>query len=131
MEKITDHVVTADDAKVTITVMDEKGAGGAYPHYRVSGADIHLNRSYKDIGEPPRDIDVYFQNGPIQESGINGLTQEVLIAICIHRLQSFQAGNFACRENEKALTHLEEALHWLQQRPIRRVRRGVEGTENV
>jgi hypothetical protein len=29
------------------------------------------------------------------------------------------------------LTHLEEAQHWLQQRTIERMRRGVEGTHTV
>lgn len=56
---------------------------------------------------------ISFQNGPIAESGVNGLTQEVLIAICCDRLRGFQSGQFACRENALALTKLEEAQHWL------------------
>ena len=43
-------------------------------------------------------------------------------------LRSFQAGPFACKANACALTHIEEAQHWLQQRTIERLRRGVEGT---
>jgi len=71
---------------------------------------------------------VLFQNGPINEVGVNGITQEVLLAIVADRLRSFQAGPFSCRENALALTKIEEAMHWLQQRTIRRMRAGVEGT---
>jgi hypothetical protein len=68
-----------------------------------------------------------FQNGPINEVGVNGITQEVLLAVVADRLRSFQAGPFACRENALALTKVEEAMHWLQKRTMDRMRRGVEG----
>ena len=35
------------------------------------------------------------------------------------------------KANACALIHLEEAQHWLQQRTIERMRRGVEGTHTV
>lgn len=69
-----------------------------------------------------------FQNGTLPETGVNGITQEVLLAIVIDRLQGFQAGPFACRENALALTKLQEAMHWLYHRTIDRETRGVEGT---
>ena len=59
---------------------------------------------------------------------MNGLTQEVLLAIVADRLRSFQAGKFACRENALALTKIEEAQHWLHSRTLARMSRGVEGT---
>jgi hypothetical protein len=37
-------------------------------------------------------------------------------------------GTYACKENACALTHLEEALMWLQKRTRDRMARGVEGT---
>ena len=49
----------------------------------------------------------------------------------LDRLRSFQAGPYACKANACALTHIEEAQHWLQQRTIDRMRRGVEGTHTV
>ena len=70
---------------------------------------------------------IAFQHGPIKEVGRNGLTNEVLLAIVMDRLIGAQEGPFRCRENACALTHIEEALHWLQQRTIDRQRRGVEG----
>jgi hypothetical protein len=68
-----------------------------------------------------------FQNGPIKEFGLNGITQEALLAIVIDRLRSFQAGPFSSRYNAIALTKTEEALMWLQRRTVDRIRRGVEG----
>ncbi len=53
---------------------------------------------------------------------------EDLLQICRNRQQSFQAGDFACRENELALTKIEEALHWLDHRTKDRQACGVEGT---
>ena len=55
------------------------------------------------------------------------MTQEALIAI-VDRLRSFQAGPFACEDNEEALHHCKQALEWLQHRTRRRIARGVEGT---
>jgi len=74
---------------------------------------------------------VDFQDGPIQEVGVNGCQNEDLIAIVIDRLRYFQAGKFSCRENAIALTHLEDALHWLEHRTRERAKRGVEGKMEV
>lgn len=61
-------------------------------------------------------------------AGVNGLTHEALLAIVADRLRSFQAGPYSCKANACALTKIEEAQHWLQQRTLERMRRGVEGT---
>lgn len=71
---------------------------------------------------------VPFQNGPINEVGVNGHTQEVYLAILIHRLECFQAGPFKGEFNENALRHLKEAKMWLLERTRERMNRGVEGT---
>jgi hypothetical protein len=116
---LTDHKVAPQDP-VNIEVLDEPGAGGACHDYLVSWS----GREGGKYGS----ILIHFQNGPIKEAGVNGLTQEVLLAIVLDRLNSFQAGPFACRENAIAKTHVEEALMWLQKRTRDRVIRGVEGT---
>lgn len=122
MRTINDHVVNPANDKLSITVLDDPGAGGANHLYEVSGyAGLSGHES----------VLIEFQNGPINEAGVNGITQEVLLAIVADRLRSFQAGPFACRENALALTKIEEAQHWLQQRTIARMRRGVEGTHTV
>ena len=56
------------------------------------------------------------------------MTHEALLAIVADRLRSFQKGPYSCKANACALTHIEEAQHWLQQRTLERMRRGVEGT---
>lgn len=137
MRQLTDHIVSGDQAvQLTIEVQDEPGHGGANHMYRIIGMDVGKNPSYvKCDGEEPANYDgpedsqwVMFQNGPIKEFGVNGITQEALLAIVIDRLRSFQAGPFSCRENAIALTHIEEALMWLQRRTVARIKRGVEGT---
>ena len=74
---------------------------------------------------------IKFQSGPVKEAGINGCHQEDLLIIVLDRLESFQSGDFKCRENALAITKIEEALHWLNHRTAARVSRGVEGTLTV
>lgn len=116
MRTVDYHKINPTNDTLDICVVDEPGHGGASHVYRV----VH------DINQPPM-LTVSFQNGPIGEHGVNGVTQEILLAIVIDRLRSFQAGPFSSRENALALTKCEEALHWLQQRTLDRMRRGVEG----
>ena len=74
---------------------------------------------------------IEFQDGPVNEAGVNGLTHEVLLAIVADRLRSFQQGPFASRYNALALTHIEDAQNWLNRRTLERMRRGVEGTHKA
>lgn len=116
MREIRDHVANPVNDKIKISVMDEPGSGGANHHYvvDVDGSDL--------VG-----LDIYFQQGGIAENGVNGVTQEVLLAVVIDRLRSFQAGPFPSRENALALTKCQEALMWLHSRTRERMARGVEG----
>lgn len=120
--EIDSHRINPANDKLRITVTDEPGAGGANHAYRITGFLIPGTQSQDDIV-------IRFQNGAISEAGVNGLTQEVLLAIIVDRLQCFQRGQFACRENAIALTHLETGLLWLQKRTLDRIARGVEGTQ--
>lgn len=132
MRKITDHIVSGDQAvQLEIEVTDQPGAGGANHRYEVTGFDTDTNASKADHAGYEASFSrllILFQNGPIKEAGVNGITQEALLAIVIDRLRSFQAGPFSCRENAIALTKCEEALMWLQRRTVARIKRGVEGT---
>jgi hypothetical protein len=100
-----------------VIVLDEAGQGNANHKYEVV---LTENRNVVACA-------VNFQNGPIQENGVNGVQNEDLLAIVIHRLQGFQSGNFACRENAIALTKIQEALMWLEKRTADRKARGIEG----
>ncbi len=124
MRAITDHIVSGDQAvQLNIAVTDEPGAGGANHAYHIDWSGDTAWRN-----ERANSLDIHFQEGPIKEAGVNGITQEALLAIVIDRLRSFQAGQFSCRENAIALTSCEEALMWLQRRTVARIKRGVEGT---
>lgn len=69
-----------------------------------------------------------FQDGSITEHGENGTTNEQVILALVERLEALNKPPYNCRENSLAITHLQEALHWLQHRTAARVSRGVEGT---
>lgn len=132
MRTISDHKVNPANDLLTIEVLDEQGAGGANHLYGVFGMDMQRNPSADDECKREQTVQkILFQNGPIPENGVNGTTHEVLLAIVADRLRSFQKGPYACKANACALTHIEEAQHWLQQRTIERMRRGVEGTHTV
>lgn len=135
MRELTQHIVEGDSAnhQLKIEVTDEPGSGGANHRYEITGfglgtnpsaADFHEYASLKDCAKEV----IIFQNGPIKEVGVNGLTHEALMAIIIDQLDSFQNGPFRCEDNETALLHCREALKILQNRTRARIARGVEGT---
>ncbi len=137
MREITTHRVNPANDKLKIHVLDEPGSGGACHVYRVGGFDPTCSHAFRSVPGVDFRYDaesdsfmsyILFQCGPIAEHGVNGITQEVLLAIVADRLQSFQQGPYACRENAVALTQIETAQLWLQKRTLERMARGVEGT---
>lgn len=72
-----------------------------------------------------------FQHGPIGRVGVNGITNEALLAVLIDRLEGFQSGQYACEENADALVHLRAAVARLHDRTKERTARSVEGTHEV
>lgn len=131
MRTVDTHLTAAAGDRLQLIASDTPGCAGASHRYLVRGMDTHSNPS-RNIGEEPATgLVVLFQNGPIAEAGINGVTHEVLLAIVADRLRSFQAGPYACEENAQALVHTEAALAWLKRRTEQRQARGVEGTSAV
>lgn len=123
---LTDHRLNGANNAIEILVMDEPSEGGMNHEYEM--------RFHTEGGL--RHQRVSFQNGPIGEAGVNGVTNEALITIVLDRLRGAQgvnssktgvAGKYHCKENARSITHLEEALMWLQKRTIERLSRGVEG----
>jgi hypothetical protein len=74
---------------------------------------------------------IKFQDGAINQHGVNGVMNEDLIAMVIKRLEYWQTTEFKCRENACAITKLEESLMWLRKRTTGRERKGIEGTHKV
>lgn len=73
---------------------------------------------------------VDFQNGPTKEVALNGIFNEDLINMVLDRIKCFNSGDMACKENEEAITKLEEALMWLRHRSNRRKLENTYGTSN-
>ncbi len=77
--------------------------------------------------EPPAaQQDIQFQNGTIPENGVNGVTNEAVLDLLALRIRALQQ-RFPCRENALAITHIEEARMWLNERTRVRQEQGVEG----
>lgn len=103
----------------------------------------HEEHRLDDAGNPAggesagRGYSIVWQDGPLVDpvSGErmepNGAFVETVLEAAIGRMRFYQTGSngkFACRENALAITHMEEALHWLNARTAAREKRGVEGT---
>ena len=108
----------------TVLVVDKPGNGGANHLYRIQ-YDLY------PVGEPVETriiTEIQMQNGARKEdNSIHGVIDTALLEIVRHRLQAFQAGPFASRENAVALTHIEEALMWMNRRVEDRIERNVLG----
>jgi hypothetical protein len=130
MRTIDTHKANPLNDKLNIQALDEPGAGGASHVYAISGMQMHRNVAALACPDPEDDnaATIIFQCGPIAEQGVNGITQEVLLAIVIDRLECFQEGPYPCNENQMALLHAKKALIWLYERTLKRMERGVEGT---
>lgn len=74
---------------------------------------------------PPQHVSFYemHEDGSIE----GGTTLEEMLKVSIQRLQDFNS-RFGCRENSIAITKMQEALMWLNERTRDREARGVEGT---
>lgn len=106
-----------------VYAVGEKGNGGAYHEYDITFDKY--NNGYISTNK------IIFQNGPRKDSNsIHGVLDTDLLEIIRHRLQCFQQGEFATRENAIALTHIEEALLWMNKRVEDRIERNVLGTMN-
>ena len=123
MRELTAHKVNPVNDRIKVTVMDEPGAGGAHHVYKMQYDQEH------DIYYASQML--AFQNGPIAEVGVNGITQEILLNIVADRLDCFQKGPYACDANAEALDHIQTALEILKNRTRERMNRGVEGTHKI
>ena len=105
--------------------VDEPGAGNACHEYMIQ-------RRVFPVGEAEQVIpiaNIQFQHGPRNEEGsTTGVLDTDLLEIVRDRLKAFQTGDYATRENACALTHIEEALMWMNKRVEDRAERGILGT---
>lgn len=106
-----------------------------------SDSPVHRNRQHRtsefyvsEEGNPTGGVSVGEGYSVTWQNGVqaaNGAILEDVVATCVDRLEFFQGSKFNCRENALAITHLQEALHWLNHRTVERRKRGAEGTYKV
>lgn len=105
---------------------------GSPPIVHFSGEEFWTEDPTREPAKPRGDHgSLCFQHGPIKEAGVNGTTIEAVQRALINRLRGFNDGPFRCRENSLAITHMEEALHWLDARTRARQHQNVEGTNEA
>lgn len=102
-----------------VEALGDKGAGGAYHNYSIY--------SKKDGSVL---LHIHHQEGARHsEYAKDGILDVDLLEVVRHRLQCFQAGEFASEYNAQALFHVEEALKWQNKRIEDRIARQVLGKE--
>ena len=108
-----------------VYIAETSGVGGAAHKYVIA--------KHTENPDFPQEIiaEIQFQQGPrYDEHSVDGVTNEDLLEIVRDRLKGFQSGDLATRETAIALTHIEEALMWLNHRIDDRIERNVLGTYN-
>lgn len=116
MEKL--HTIQKRENLNAVYREGQVGPGGAYHTYVITSGDHQV------ILET-----ILFQKGPRKDpESTMGILDSDLLEIVRDRLKAFQAGEYATRENAIALTHIEEALMWMNRRVEDRIERGVLGT---
>lgn len=115
-----------------VFALDDPGPGGAHHLYEVvklnTGRICEEDDTFRTRPENML-LTVQMQEGPRNSpDAIHGVLDTDLLEIVRDRLTAFQAGPYACRENACALTHIEEALLWMNKRAEDRITRGVLGT---
>lgn len=99
---------------------------------------LYSYRNHMDANNRPAGGDVFgmgisinWQAGPLGGNPPNGAFVEDVLQAVRNRLDFYQTaagGQFACSENQFAIDHIDNALHWLRDRTLRRRVAGVEGT---
>lgn len=103
---------------------DHNGVAVNAIHTLADGTNVKGHHYQVLLGVKTVHID--FQRGPVGEQGVNGLTNEALLAILLDRTKHLN-GLFPCDENFRAIQHMEDALVNFEVRSARRILRGVEG----
>lgn len=122
MRLVPHLALTPTDKAITITADDRDPQSGNMSH------DYVITFAAPEDGAPElAPVTVHFQHGPIKECGVNGITNEVLLALVIDRLEGAQTGPFASDDNATAIRACRDASEALAKRTRDRIARGVEG----
>ncbi|HEY8560506.1 MAG TPA: hypothetical protein VIL74_09025 [Pyrinomonadaceae bacterium] len=103
---------------IVVRATDEKDSDGANHEYAI------IVCTDKGIVS---ETAIKFQKGGLKETGVNGITDQSLIAIVLDRMVGFQAGPYASVYNEPVIDHLKGALGEMAKRYDLRATLGIEG----
>ena len=115
MRKITTHV--ENDRQPKLLAGENVAPGNAPQKYVIM---------YDEASGTPNVVNLIELDINFISLESDGVTNEVLLAIVIDRLEGFQAGPFACEENQNALDAARLSLETLHSRTRERLNRGVE-----
>lgn len=88
-----------------VEALSEPGRGGANQVYRIGGHALQPTI-------------LRFQTGAVRDFGLNGLSNEALLAVVHDRLSGFQQGPFSCHDNDVALDGIETAIEAMRRRTM-------------
>jgi hypothetical protein len=126
MRELTDHKISKlNRENILVEAVDDPDVDGANHEYRIRVQKLAETSEQQD--EVISITNVKFQKGGLADVGVNGLTDQALLAIVLDRMRGFQSGPYSCRDNAIAITKMEEALMWMGRRYADRATRGVEG----
>ena len=115
VRQITMHKI--DDLNKELALTCEKLPGENGDCYRIYAGELDTFDAFIDPARAHRlsqaCVSIKFQNGDPATVGLNGITNEVLLAILRDRLEIFQRSPNACPENAEALENLQRASHAL------------------
>jgi hypothetical protein len=97
-------------------------------YIKLNGNQIEVNKIKEFVDENDLNhIEVQLQSKPISEVGENGCQIDDVIFLCKEILKSFN-DKVPSRQTSIAITKIEEAVMWLENRTKERQKRNVEGT---
>lgn len=124
MRQITTHHSVNDcNSKIQVVAKDKPNPAGAHRWYEIGWGDVLQNPTCNN------QIYLRFQDGDPNVVGVNGVTNEALLAVLIDRFEGFQSGPFKCAENELCLIKLKSCMTALESRSGQRIARNVEGQQ--
>lgn len=105
------------------------------PMLTPSGAEVLGHRFVAQCPSTSEEVDDYFselefQCGPVPAHGVNGWTNEALLAVLIRRTEVLNS-QFPCPENVAAIYDMKQALEQFESRTRNRLQRGVEGQHKL
>jgi hypothetical protein len=130
MREIIDHIVqeTGDLLQLNVLAVDNPQTGPNQA-YAITGCDLGKNPSASEMSSFCEEVKIrtsrsshglLFQNG-VDE--INGLTDEILLAVLIDRLRRLPGES---GERMQALIHIEDALRLLKKRSKDSITKSLE-----